>query len=109
MARAWFIVRAVVADEADRAAFDRWYADEHLPDAVSAFKARAAWRGWSLENPAVHTAFYLFGSPQEARTATGGVALKELVAAFDQAWGERVTRTRDIIEVAGEITSADRS
>ena len=109
MAEAWFVVRAVVADEADRAAFDRWYGDEHLPDAVTAFHAQAAWRGWSLENPSVHTAFYLFGSPQEARAATSGVALKELVAAFDQAWGERVTRTRDIIEVAGEIVPTTRS
>jgi len=34
---AWLVVRAVVADAADRAPFDRWYRDEHLPDAVKAF------------------------------------------------------------------------
>ena len=37
---AYLVVRAVVADPADRAAFDHWYRTEHLPDAMKAFKAR---------------------------------------------------------------------
>jgi hypothetical protein len=30
----YFIVRATVSDPAQRAAFDKWYAQEHLPDAI---------------------------------------------------------------------------
>ena len=33
MAAAWFVVRAVVPDPADRVAFDAWYHNEHLPEA----------------------------------------------------------------------------
>ena len=40
MAGAWLVVRATVADAADRARFDQWYRDEHLPDAVKAFGVR---------------------------------------------------------------------
>ena len=34
---ACLVVRAVVADPADRADFDHWYRTEHLPDALRAF------------------------------------------------------------------------
>ena len=37
MPSAFFIVRAIVTDPDKRAAFDRWYETEHLPDAVKAF------------------------------------------------------------------------
>ena len=37
---AYLVVRAVVADPTDRAAFDHWYRTEHLPDALKAFKAQ---------------------------------------------------------------------
>jgi hypothetical protein len=33
---ALFIVRAVVADAGEREAFDRWYEQEHLPQAAAA-------------------------------------------------------------------------
>ena len=44
---AYLIVRAVVP-EAEREKFDQWYQDVHLPEALSAFDAASAWRGWSL-------------------------------------------------------------
>jgi hypothetical protein len=44
MPHAYFIVRATVSDPAQRAAFDTWYAQEHLPDAVKSFGAQKAWR-----------------------------------------------------------------
>ena len=44
---ACFIVRAQVVDATVKDAFDRWYQNEHLPDAHRAFKARRAWRDWS--------------------------------------------------------------
>jgi len=97
---AWLVVRAVVADPADRADFDHWYRTEHLPDALRGFRAEAAWRGWSRNDPAVHCAFYRFAGVGAAEAATGGETIKGLVAEFDRRWGTRVTRTREIIDVA---------
>jgi hypothetical protein len=108
MATAYLVVRAVVADPADRAAFDAWYCDEHLPDAVKAFGAEAAWRGWSTLDPSVHTAFYQFPSMEKVQAIGDGVAIKELIAEFDRRWGDRVTRTRDIMAVASEITAESK-
>ena len=103
MAKALFMVRAEVRDVADRDAFDRWYRNEHLPDAMKAFGAKRGWRAWSRSNPAVHFAFYEFEDLDRLQAATGPEVLNELVSEFDRNWGERVTRTRDLIEVVGEI------
>jgi hypothetical protein len=99
---AYLVVRAVVP-EADRAEFDRWYREEHLPDAKRALAARAAWRAWSVADPAVHCAFYRFDNVAAAQAATTGDAIKALVAEFDRCWGSRVTRSRDILDVADEL------
>jgi hypothetical protein len=95
------IVRAVVAAEADRAPFDRWYADEHLPDAVKAFGAARGWRGWSTIDPSVHIAVYEFEDAARMHAVLASDALKGLIAEFDRVWGPRVTRTREVLEVAG--------
>jgi hypothetical protein len=100
---AYLVVRAVVADAADRAAFDRWYRTEHLPDALKAFKAASAMRGWSTLDPPVHTAYYRFDTLEDARTISTGTAIQALVAEFDRAWGARVTRTRDILHITDEL------
>ena len=100
---AYLVVRAVVADPADRVDFDDWYRTEHLPDALRAFAARSAWRGWSRSEPAVHCACYRFGSLAAAEAATGGEAIKALIAEFDRRWGSRVTRTREIFRVIDEL------
>ena len=42
---AYFIVRAQVMDAAEKDDFDRWYQDEHLPEALKGFNPRRAWRG----------------------------------------------------------------
>lgn len=97
---AYFIVRATVANPEDRAAFDTWYETEHLPDAIKAFNARSAMRGWSTIDPSLHTAWYRFDTLAAAESATSGAALKALVAEFDRVWGSRVTRTRDIVPIA---------
>ena len=57
---ALFIVRAEITDAGEREAFDRWYEQEHLPQAAAAFQAVRAWRGWSEADPAIHYAFYEF-------------------------------------------------
>ena len=100
---AHFIVRAEVRDAADRAKFDQWYQTEHLPDAVTAFKVKRAWRGWSQVDPAVHVAVYEFESLAAAKAGTGAEVLKPLIAEFDRVWGARVTRARDLVDIAQTI------
>ena len=98
-----FIVRAQVVDPAVKQAFDRWYQDEHLPDALKTFNARRAWRGWSDVDASVHYAVYEFDDLAGARAIQGSDGLKRLVADFDRMWGDKVTRSRDIVEVAQSI------
>jgi hypothetical protein len=100
---AYLVVRAVVADPADRARFDHWYRTEHLPDAVKAFRARSAMRGWSTLDPSVHTAFYRFDTVHEVEGIGDGPEIKVLIAEFDRVWGGRVLRTRDILPIADEL------
>jgi hypothetical protein len=100
---ACFIVRATVVDASVRDAFDRWYQDEHLPDAVKGFGARSAWRGWSEADPSVHYAVYEFDDIAKVRAIPGSAALKALVAEFDRAWGDKVVRSRDSVRVVQEI------
>jgi hypothetical protein len=97
--KAYLVVRAVVA-EADRRDFDHWYRTEHLPDAVKAFAAISAWRGWSRTDPSVHFAFYQFPDAAAAEAITRSPAISTLIAEFDARWGTRVARSREIIEVA---------
>jgi hypothetical protein len=103
MSGAWLIVRAVVADPDDRAAFDTWYRHEHLPDAMKAFSANAAWRGWSATGPSIHCAYYRFGSLDQLDSVMTGPAIKILIAEFDRCWLGRVTRTREVLAVEDEF------
>ncbi|HJS39046.1 MAG TPA: hypothetical protein VJ789_13070 [Burkholderiales bacterium] len=98
-----FIVRAQVVDASVKEAFDRWYQSEHLPDAVKAFGARRAWRGWSEADPSVHYAVYEFDDLARLRALPGSAALKGLVAEFDRAWGDKVVRTREGVRVVQQI------
>ena len=93
----FLIVRAEV-DPAVRDAFDAWYQDEHLPEAVKAFDAVGAWRGWSDMDDNVHLAFYEFEDPADVRRVMESDALKRMIAEFDRHWQGRVTRTRDVVE-----------
>ena len=80
---AYLIVKASVA-EADRETFDRWYQEKHLPDAVVAFNALGATRGWSDSK-----------------------AIKALIEEFDLTWEDRVKRTRDVVEIIQNIAAAE--
>jgi len=102
-----FIVRAQVADAAIRKDFDRWYQEEHLPDALKAFGAQRAWRGWSDVDPSVHYAVYEFDDVARVRALPGSAALKALVAEFDRAWGDKVVRSRDIVQVVQRAEGSD--
>lgn len=94
-----FIVRAEVPD-ADRSAFETWYETEHLAEAEEMFGATGSWRGWSKVDPSIHMAFYEFDSIEAAEAISSSEALKILIGKFNEAWGERVSRTREVIEVA---------
>ena len=96
---AWFVVRAVVS-EPDRRDFDKWYRAEHLPDAAKAFAVETAWRAWSHTDPSVHYAYYRFPDVASAEAVNTSPAIRTLVAEFDARWGSRVTRTREVLEVA---------
>ena len=100
--QAYLVVRAVVP-EAERGDFDQWYRTEHLPDAKRAFAAVAAWRGWSRTDPSLHYAYYRFADLAAAEAIGTSPAIGALIAEFDTRWGTRVTRTREVIEVAGEL------
>ncbi len=101
---AYFIVRAQVVDAAVKNDFDRWYQDEHLPDALKAFKAKRAYRGWSHMDPSVHYAFYEFDDVASASAIQGSDGIKRLVAEFDRMWGDKVVRSRDVVEVTQSIS-----
>ena len=98
----FFIVRAIVPDTAQRAAFDKWYAEEHLPDAVKSFGAEKAWRFWSVSDPAVHEAVYQFADKASLDRAINGEEMKRLIADFNRDW-PGVTRTREILVRAEEF------
>jgi hypothetical protein len=102
---ACFIVRAQITDSAAKDDFDRWYRDEHLPDALKAFKALRAWRGWSEVDPSLHYAVYEFKDIAGVRAIQGSDALKHLVAEFDRVWGDKVRRSRDSVEVIQAIVA----
>jgi len=102
MPAVYFVVRATVADPAERAAFDAWYATEHLPDAARSFGAKKAWRFWSLTDPSVHQASYEFADQASLDRAINGTEMKRLVADFNRDWPE-VTRTREVLVLAEEF------
>lgn len=101
MSAGCFVVRSVVADPAIRQTFDAWYQDEHLPDAIAAFKATGGWRAWSETDPSVHYAYYELTSVEAAAALVGSEALARLIVDFDARWQGRVVRTREVLRVAG--------
>ncbi len=99
---AFLIVRAEV-EPSVREAFDAWYRDEHLPDAVRAFDAAGAWRGWSDVDENVHMAFYEFVEFGDLKRVMASDALQGLIAEFDRHWQGKVTRTREVVESIQKI------
>ena len=92
------IVRAEVPD-AERGAFDTWYQEEHLAEALELFNANRAWRSWSKVEDGVHYAFYMFPDVQAAVAILNPNALKRPSSQFNKAYGERHTRPREGVEV----------
>ena len=101
MNKAYLMVRAQMAEEADRAKFDQWYGVHHVPLAMDKFRAERGWRFWSRSDPSVHYALYQFKDMAAVRSSLDSPDFKLLVADFDQAW-PHVSRTRDLIEAVQE-------
>lgn len=102
--KACLMVRATVHDDSRREATDHWYEATHLPAARQAFSASAAWRGWSPLDEAVHYyAFCEFDDAARAQAVLDSDALKALVADFDATWGDAVSCTREIINLAQRL------
>ena len=99
--KAYFMVRAQVANETDRAKFDLWYETHHLPLAMDKFSAEKGWRFWSRSDPSVHYALYQFRDMATLRSTLESPDFKLLIADFDAAWPQ-VTRSRDLIEAVQE-------
>ncbi len=96
------MVRAVIANPTDRPSFETWYEKEHLPDAVNTFRPLRAWRSWNRSDPSVHIACYEFENVQQAEAMLHTDGIKALIAEFDRVWGDKVSRTREILDVVDE-------
>lgn len=104
MPKAYFIVRAVVAENY-RDKFDHWYSNDHLPWAFKIFKCEKAWRFWSEIEAGVHYAVYQFAEMPALEAALARDEFKGLVADFNRSWPEGVTRTWDKVTLAEERTA----
>src|SRR5262249_15289647 len=83
--KAYFMVRAQVTNEADRAKFDAWYGGHHVPMAMKNFRCEKAWRFWSRSDPSVHYAMYQFGDVAKLKERINSPDFKELVDDFNKA------------------------
>ena len=101
MPATFFVVRATVTDPSKRAAFDKWYENGHLPDAVKSWRVKKAWRFWSLTDPALHQATYEFADQAALERAMNGDDMKRLIADFNRDW-PGITRTREVLVLAEE-------
>ncbi len=104
MPAVFFVVRATVTDPAKRAAFDRWYREEHLPDATRSWGVKKAWRVWGISDPSLHQATYQFADEASLERAMKGEDMKRLVADFNRDWPD-VSRTRETAVLAEEFAS----
>ncbi len=102
MSKALFVVRAVV-EEPLREKFDHWYATDHLPGAMAAFRAEKAWRFWSTVDAGVHYAVYQFADMGKLEAGVNPQSLKPLIDDFDNTWPTGVTRARDILNMVEEL------
>lgn len=97
------LVRARLLDPTVKEAFDRWYQEDHLPRAFAAFGAKQAWRAWSAEDGLVHYACYEYDDAAALHAVKNSPELRRFVAEFDRAWGNKVVRERDYIQVVQAV------
>jgi hypothetical protein len=105
MPKAFFMVRSVVIEPL-RKKFDTWYSQQHLPMALAEFKCEKCWRFWSAADGGVHYAVYQFADLARLDAALASAGFRALLAEFDRAWPEGVTRTRDKLTLVEELAAA---
>jgi len=81
----------------DKKEFEDWYTNEHLIEAMKAFKAKSAKRGW-IKDSNFHLAIYEFKNRRDAEKAINSKNLEKLIKKFDQKWENKVHRTRELTE-----------
>lgn len=89
-------VRSTLIDPTVRDAFDRWYGEDHLPQAAESFKPLRCWRTWSKLNPAIHYAFYEYSDQGKIDEMMSSETFANLVEDFSQTWDGKVVRDRDV-------------
>lgn len=87
------------------AEFDRWYGSDHSPLATSVLGATGFWRYWSDTDPQIHFAFYEFANADAAIAAQKSPGNAGLIKEYDERWGGKIERTREIVTKAAEQTS----
>jgi hypothetical protein len=73
--------------------------------ALADLKAEKCWRFWSAAEAGVHYAMYRFPDMARLDAALASAAFKDLVADFDRAWPSGVTRSRDKLALAEELSA----
>ncbi len=101
MPKAFFLVRAVV-EAPLRDKFEHWYTADHLPLAMTVFQCEKAWRFWSEVEEGVHYAVYRFADKATLDAVLASDGFKAMVADFNAAWPQGVTRSRDIVTLVEE-------
>ncbi len=93
----YLIVRAEV-EPSVKDQFDVWYQNQHLPDALKAFNALSAKRGWSSVDANVHIAFYEFPDMATADALLNSDIMKGFIMEFDRHWEGKIERSRELVE-----------
>ena len=98
---AYIVVRSDTS-KVSKNKFNIWYEEEHLDEALNAFNAMGAKRGW-INDSKIHLAIYKFKNIILAKKALKSKALDNLIKKFDNRWNNKVFRTRELIETIQEI------
>ena len=97
-----YIIVTSDTSKVSKSEFNIWYEEEHLVEALNAFNAMGAKRGW-INNSKIHLAIYKFKNIMLAKKALKSKILENLIKNFDDRWNKKVFRTRELIETIQEI------
>ncbi|MDA0764762.1 MAG: hypothetical protein O3A39_10025 [Proteobacteria bacterium] len=97
-----YIIVTSDTSKVSKSEFNNWYEEEHLVEALNAFNAMGAKRGW-INNSKIHLAIYKFKNIMLAKKALKSKKLENLIKNFDDRWNKKVFRTRELIETIQEI------
>ena len=97
-----YIIVTSDTSKVSKSEFNNWYEEEHLVEALNAFNAMGAKRGW-INNSKIHLAIYKFKNIMLAKKALKSKILENLIKQFDDRWNNKVYRTRELIETIQEI------